>query len=109
MFGDLGVVEVAAIVAAMVLSVAPFLLFGVGAYVLFSRSAMGQAILDRVRRDSSELPPAVAEEFDRLRGELQEVHERLDFTERMLAEAQEARRLDVGEGSRTPPEASAVL
>lgn len=39
----------------------------------------------------SELPPAVAAEFERLRSELDEMHERLDFTERMLQRLPAAR------------------
>lgn len=89
MFGNLGAAEIAALIGTLLFSAAPFLLLGVGAYFLFSRSAMGRAIMERSRRDATELPPAVAQEFARLREELQEIHERLDFTERMLADRTE--------------------
>ncbi len=38
-----------------------------------------------VMYDQRQLPPEVEDELDMLRGELSDLHERLDFTERLLA------------------------
>ena len=65
-------------------------LFGGGTLVLLSFSPVGKAFAERIRHGKQPLPapeidPALYEELDQIRAELGEVHERLDFTERLLA------------------------
>jgi hypothetical protein len=66
------------------------LIFGGGTACVLAFSPLGRALADRLRYGRQPLPPAdsdpaVYEELDRLRVELDEVHERLDFAERLLA------------------------
>ena len=66
-------------------------LFGGGTLAALSFSPVGRAIAARIRGETPQAmaalgtDPAVLEELDRLRQELDQVHERLDFTERLLA------------------------
>lgn len=69
------------------------LLFGGGTIVALSFSQVGRAIADRIRGRISEPDPQVLEELDRMRLELNEVQERLDFAERMIAQQKEQQRL----------------
>lgn len=67
------------------------LIFGGGTAVLLSFSPIGKALAERIRFGRQALPaaetdPALYEELDQVRRELSEVHERLDFAERLLAE-----------------------
>ncbi|MCC7131873.1 MAG: hypothetical protein SFV24_21710 [Gemmatimonadales bacterium] len=71
-------------------------LFGGGAATLIAYSPIGKAFAARIRGETPQslaalqgTDPAVLEELDRLRQELAEVQERLDFTERMLANRSE--------------------
>lgn len=95
------------------------LIFGGGTLFLLSISPIGKAIADRIggrgrsvgdARESDavarleESQTAVLEELDLLRGELSDVQERLDFTERLLARQRELgelpapeRRADAGD------------
>jgi hypothetical protein len=59
---------------------------------------VGAAVAERIRRGGhgSAEEPAVAGEVDQLRGRLAEVEERLDFAERLLAQAREAHQLPGG-------------
>jgi hypothetical protein len=71
-------------------------LFGGGTMVLLSFSPVGKAIAERIRHGKQQLPApevdgAVYEELDHIRAELGEIHERLDFTERLLANEKAAR------------------
>ena len=71
-------------------------LFGGGSLVGISYSPIGKALADRVRHGKTPLPapevdPAVFEELDHLRAEMNEVQERLDFAERLLAKPTGAR------------------
>jgi hypothetical protein len=77
-------------------------LFGGGALFLISISPVGRAIADRIRQRGSaaagdELTRlrdgqlAMFEEMERLREEVAELHEQVDFTERMLARGREER------------------
>jgi len=60
--------------------------FGGGMLWLLSRTEIGHAIADRIRGTALNRPdPVVLEELERLRGEVSELHERVDFAERMLA------------------------
>ncbi len=71
-------------------------LFGGGALTLIAYSPVGKAFAARIRGETPQAmgalqgtDPAVYEELDRLRQELADVQERLDFTERMLANRSE--------------------
>lgn len=66
------------------------LIFGGGTLTAISFSPVGRAIADRIRHGVEPLPPpefdaSVFEELDRLRGDVTELQERLDFAERMLS------------------------
>ena len=72
--------------------------FGGGMLFLLSRTEIGHAIADRIRGMGSQpqLDPALVEEIDRLRGDVAELQERMDFTERLLAKSREAGQLPGG-------------
>jgi hypothetical protein len=64
-------------------------IFGGGTLVMLSFSPVGKAFADRLRHGPQPLPaiepdPAIYDELDRLRGDVNELHERLEFTERLL-------------------------
>lgn len=66
------------------------LIFGGGTLTALAFSPVGKAFADRIRHGVEPLPPpefdaSVFEELDRLRGDVTELQERLDFTERMLS------------------------
>ena len=62
------------------------LLFGGGTVIAVSFSPIGRAIAERIRgRAEPQSDPAIYEELERMRGELTELNERVDFTERLLA------------------------
>jgi len=68
------------------------LIFGGGTLVAISFSPIGRAIAERIRHGGGgpAMPdPAVYEELDRMRQELSELHERVDFSERLLAASRE--------------------
>jgi hypothetical protein len=67
------------------------LIFGGGTLIAVSFSPVGRAIADRIRgeRARSEPDPAVYEELERMRTELSELQERVDFTERLLAHSRD--------------------
>ena len=74
-------------------------IFGCAAITLVACSPIGKAFAARIRGETPGAmaslhgtDPAVLEELDRLRQELADVHERLDFTERMLAQGTGERR-----------------
>lgn len=64
------------------------LIFGGGVVAALSFSPIGRAIADRIRgRDGhGETDPAVLEELERLRHDMMELQERVDFAERLLAQ-----------------------
>jgi hypothetical protein len=69
-------------------------LFGGGTLAMIAYSPIGRAVAARIRGEPSPgtpgpTDPAVLDELERLRDELSQVHERLDFTERLLAERKE--------------------
>jgi hypothetical protein len=77
-------------------------LFGGGTLVLLSFSPLGKALAERVRHGRQPLPapevdPALYDEVDQMRAELSEIHERLDFTERLLAQGRETQAAPEGE------------
>jgi DNA-binding ferritin-like protein len=62
-------------------------IFGGGTLFLLSVSPVGRAIAERIRQKGS-VPmrdPELLAEVDALRQEVSELHERVDFTERLLA------------------------
>lgn len=73
------------------------LIFGGGTLLALAHSPIGKALAARIR---GELPPgagadpAVLDELDRLRQEMTEVQERLDFAERLLASRAEPAMLE---------------
>lgn len=80
------------------------LIFGGGTLFLLSVSPIGRAIAERIKRGAvpathenvdrlEEAQGAVMEEIDAMRQELSDVQERLDFTERLLAQHREQSRL----------------
>jgi hypothetical protein len=78
-------------------------LFGGGTLVLLSFSPLGKALAERIRHGRQPLPapeidPALYEEMDQIRAELGVIHERLDFTERLLANDKSARAAGEPEG-----------
>lgn len=61
------------------------------------KGPLGAAIADRVRgAPEPHMDPALAAEVDQLRARLAEVEERLDFAERLLAQARETEQLPGG-------------
>lgn len=74
------------------------IIFGGGMLFLLSKTEIGHAIADRIRGVGSqaELDPGFGEELDRLRGDVAELQERMDFTERLLAKSREAGQLPGG-------------
>jgi F0F1-type ATP synthase membrane subunit b/b' len=60
------------------------------------RGPIGAAIAERIRGVAQAGDPTLAAEVDHLRGRLAEVEERLDFAERLLAQAREADQLPGG-------------
>jgi hypothetical protein len=75
------------------------LIFGGGTLIAISFSPVGRAIADRIRGHSAEPgpDPAVYEELERMRGEMAELQERVDFTERLLAKSREQAQLPEGQ------------
>jgi hypothetical protein len=72
-------------------------IFGGGTLFLLSISPVGKAIAERIRHGGNivaEPDPALLAEVDALRQEVAELHERVDFTERMLSQPREAGRLE---------------
>ena len=66
------------------------LIFGGGTLIAISFSPVGRAFAERIRgRAVPATDPAVYEELERLRNEMAELHERVDFTERLLAKSRE--------------------
>jgi len=65
--------------------------------IFILRGPIGRGLADRIARRGGAADGERVERLDRevqeLRAELSEVHERLDFTERMLAQQREAGRL----------------
>ncbi len=78
--------------------IALVLIFGGAAAVALSFSPVGRALADRIRGQAAApmRDPALVEELDQLRQEVGELHERVDFTERLLAQKREAGQLGGG-------------
>ena len=71
------------------------IVFGGGMLVVLSKTEIGRAIADRIRGGAlgTAPDPALLEEVDRLRHDVAELQERMDFAERMLAAHREPDRL----------------
>jgi hypothetical protein len=79
-------------------AVLAFIVFGGGVTFLLSISPIGKAIADRIRGRGA-VPmtdPELLAELDTLRHDLAELQERVDFTERVLAQSQERAQLPKG-------------
>jgi hypothetical protein len=67
------------------------IVFGGGMVFLLSKSEIGRAVADRIRGEGA--PPvadtAMVEEVERLRGDVAELQERMEFAERLLAARRE--------------------
>ena len=74
------------------------IVFGGGMVMLLSKSEIGRALAERIRgvNAGASADPALQEEVERLRHEVSELQERMDFTERMLAQQREQERLPGG-------------
>jgi len=70
-------------------------IFGGGTAIVLSFSPVGRALADRIRHRELRAPPdpEMQEELHRLRDELTELQERVDFTERLLAQRDEPNRI----------------
>ena len=72
-------------------------LFGGASLIGFSFTPLGRALADRIRHGirplGSEPDHAVYDELERVRQELGELQERVDFTERLLTERDIAKEL----------------
>jgi hypothetical protein len=74
------------------------LIFGGGTLIAISFSPVGKAVADLIRGKSAPVAqdPAVYDELERMRSELSELQERVDFTERLLAKSREPDQLPEG-------------
>lgn len=71
-----------------------FFIFGGGAALLLAHSPVGKALAERIRHGTTPAEdPVMVEELDRLRAEMNELHERMDFAERLLTQRREPAQL----------------
>jgi hypothetical protein len=76
-------------------------LFGGGTLFLLSISPVGRAFAERIRgRVPHTQDPELLAEVDALRQEVAELHERMDFAERLLSSAHDRQELGKGESAR---------
>jgi hypothetical protein len=76
-------------------------IFGGGTLFLLSISPIGKALADRLRgRAEPVQDPELLAEVEALRSEVAELHERMDFAERILSSSHERSELGRGEASR---------
>ena len=75
---------------------AAIFIFGGFAAIGFSFTPLGKAIASRIRHGAVSAPgdPAVYEELDQIRQDMAELHERVDFAERLLAERESPRQVE---------------
>ena len=71
------------------------LIFGGGTLTAISFSPVGRALAERIRGGAGDPAPdpVLYEEMERVRKELSELQERVDFAERLLAKQREMERL----------------
>jgi hypothetical protein len=79
-------------------------IFGGGTCFLLAISPVGKAIADRIRHGTQPVgaggtEPEVLTEIEQLRNDVNELQERVDFAERLLAQKQEAGQLPGARGS----------
>ncbi|MEP6687434.1 MAG: hypothetical protein ABJC36_03735 [Gemmatimonadales bacterium] len=74
-------------------------IFGGGTLFLLSVSPVGRALAERIRSHGgrSEPDPELQADVDALRADVSELHERMDFAERLLAQRQEPGKVGAGE------------
>jgi hypothetical protein len=74
-------------------------IFGGGTLFLLSVSPVGKALAERIRGQGRHPTPdpELLAEVDALRAEVSELHERVDFAERLLAQRQEPGKIGAGE------------
>jgi hypothetical protein len=74
------------------------LIFGGGTLFLLSISPVGRALADRLRAGHAEpaADPELLAEVDALRHEVAELHERVDFAERILLKNQDRKEIGTG-------------
>jgi hypothetical protein len=74
-------------------------IFGGGTLFLLSISPVGRALAERIRSHGgkSGSDPELLAEVDALRQEVSELHERVDFAERLLAQRQDQGQIGAGE------------
>ena len=75
------------------------IVFGGGILFALSKTEIGHAIADRIRgvgQSGSSADPMLIEEVDRLREQVGELAERVEFTERLLAKHRDDGRLPGG-------------
>jgi len=76
-------------------------LFGGGTLILLSFSPVGRALAERIRGKAQPAQdPELLSEVDALRSEVAELHERVDFAERILLSSHDRQELGKGEGNR---------
>jgi hypothetical protein len=73
-------------------------IFGGGTLFLLSVSPVGKALAERIRNQGVRVAqdPELLADVDALRAEVAELHERVDFAERLLAQRQESGKLGAG-------------
>jgi hypothetical protein len=77
------------------------LIFGGGTLFLLSLSPVGRALAERLRgRAAPAQDPELLAEVDALREEVAELHERVDFAERVLLNSSDRKELEKGESAR---------
>jgi hypothetical protein len=75
-------------------------IFGGGTLFLLSISPVGRALADRIRGHREPLQdPELLAEVDALRQEVAELHERVDFAERILLNTPDRKELGKGEST----------
>jgi hypothetical protein len=75
-------------------------IFGGGTLFLLSISPVGKALADRLRGHAPPMAdPELLAEVDALRQEVAELHERVDFAERILLSSHERSELGKGESA----------
>lgn len=72
------------------------IVFGGGMLFALSKTDIGRAIADRIRGQGGSADQGLLEEVERLRHDVIELQERVDFTERMLATKRESDQLGAG-------------
>ena len=73
-------------------------IFGGGTLFLLSVSPVGKALAERIRGHAhAAQDPELLADVDALRHEVAELHERVDFAERLLAQRQEQGKVGAGE------------